>query len=83
MFSSGPTGDGDPVELTKGWRFPAKLESVVEQIHPRDITVFHSALDTQKLNFIEQWMIKNVKAPVGDFRDWEALMLGLGILLVS
>ena len=22
LFSSGPTGEGDPVELVKGWRFP-------------------------------------------------------------
>lgn len=73
LFSSGPTGDGDAVELTKGWRLPAKLESVVEQIGPQSITVFHGALDTQKLNFIEKWMIKNVKAPIGDFRDWDAI----------
>jgi hypothetical protein len=26
-----------------------------------------------KLNFIEKWMLKNVKAPIGDFRDWEAI----------
>jgi menaquinone-dependent protoporphyrinogen oxidase len=24
LFSSGPTGEGDPVELAQGWRFPAK-----------------------------------------------------------
>ncbi len=26
-----------------------------------------------KLNFFERWIIKKVKAPVGDFRDWEAI----------
>jgi len=25
------------------------------------------------MNLIEKWMIKNVKAPVGDFRDWDAI----------
>jgi hypothetical protein len=24
-------------------------------------------------DFIEKWMLKNVKAPAGDFRDWEAI----------
>lgn len=73
LFSSGPTGEGDPVELVKGWRIPAKLKPIVEHIQPRDIAVFHGALDTQQLNVIEKWMIKNVKAPVGDFRDWDTI----------
>jgi menaquinone-dependent protoporphyrinogen oxidase len=30
-------------------------------------------VETKKLNFIEKWMLKNVKAPLGDFRDWEAI----------
>ncbi len=27
----------------------------------------------KKLNLIEKWMLKNVKAPLGDFRDWKAI----------
>jgi len=27
----------------------------------------------KKLNPVEKWIIKNVKAPVGDFRDWDAI----------
>ena len=73
LFSSGPTGEGDPVELTQGWRFPGKLQPVADRIGPHDIAVFHGAVDVNKLNFIEKWMLKNVKAPVGDFRDWEAI----------
>jgi menaquinone-dependent protoporphyrinogen oxidase len=73
LFSSGPTGEGDPVELLQGWRLPGKLQSIVDRIQPRDIAVFHGATDVNKLNFIEKWMLKNVKAPVGDFRDWEAI----------
>jgi menaquinone-dependent protoporphyrinogen oxidase len=30
-------------------------------------------VDVDKLSFIERWMLKNVQAPVGDFRDWEAI----------
>jgi menaquinone-dependent protoporphyrinogen oxidase len=73
LFSSGPTGEGDPVELTQGWRFPAKLQPIVDRIAPRDIAIFHGVLDLKKMNFIERWMIKNVKTPLGDFRDWEAI----------
>jgi menaquinone-dependent protoporphyrinogen oxidase len=74
LFSSGPTGEGDAVELTQGWRLPDKLQPIADRIAPRDIAVFHGAVDAGKLNFIEKWMIKNVKAPVGDFRDWEAII---------
>jgi menaquinone-dependent protoporphyrinogen oxidase len=73
LFSSGPTGEGDPVELTQGWKFPGKLQPIADRIGPRDIALFHGASDPDKLNFIEKWMLKNVKAPVGDFRDWEAI----------
>lgn len=73
LFSSGPTGEGDLVELLKGWRFPEAQQPIADRIQPRDIAVFHGALNRDKLNFIEKWMIKNVKAPVGDFRDWQAI----------
>jgi menaquinone-dependent protoporphyrinogen oxidase len=73
LFSSGPTGEGDPLKLTSGWRLPGALQPVVDRIQPRDIAVFHGVLDMNQLNVIEKWMIKNVKAPMGDFRDWEAI----------
>lgn len=73
LFSSGPTGEGDPVELVQGWRFPGKLQSIADRIGPREITIFHGAVDANKLNFIEKWMLKNVGAPAGDYRDWEAI----------
>jgi menaquinone-dependent protoporphyrinogen oxidase len=73
LFSSGPTGQGDPVELLQDWRFPGSLQPIADRIRPRDIAVFHGNVDLKKLNFIEKWMLKNVKAPTGDFRDWEAI----------
>jgi menaquinone-dependent protoporphyrinogen oxidase len=73
LFSSGPTGKGNPVELTEGWHFPKALQPIADRIQPRDIAVFHGAIHKQKLNFIEKWMINNVKAPLGDFRDWDAI----------
>jgi menaquinone-dependent protoporphyrinogen oxidase len=73
LFSSGPTGKGDPAELAQGWRFPGKLQPIADRIAPRDIAVFKGAVDLDKLKFIERWMLKNVKAPAGDFRDWETI----------
>jgi menaquinone-dependent protoporphyrinogen oxidase len=73
LFSSGPTGEGDAVELMQGWRFPGKLQPIADRIGPRDIAAFHGAADVNKLSFIEKWMLKTVKAPIGDFRDWDAI----------
>ena len=73
LFSSGPTGEGDPSELVQGWRFPGSLQASIDKIQPRDIAVFHGAIDLERLSFIEKWMIKNVGAPVGDYRDWQAV----------
>jgi menaquinone-dependent protoporphyrinogen oxidase len=73
LFSSGPTGEGDPAELMQGWRFPGKLQPIADSIGPRDIAVFRGAVDESKLNWLEKWALKNVKAPAGDFRDWDAI----------
>jgi len=73
LFSSGPTGSGDPLELLKGWRFPKALQPVFDRVKPRGIAVFHGMIDVKKAGFFERWVIKKVKAPVGDFRDWNAI----------
>jgi menaquinone-dependent protoporphyrinogen oxidase len=73
LFSSGPTGEGDPVQLLKGWRFPEALRPIADRIKPRDIALFHGNLDMKKLNLAEKLIIKAVKAPTGDFRDWGAI----------
>ena len=75
LFSSGPTGEGDPVELVEGQRLPAALKLVVDRIQPRDIAVFHGFINPDKINFIEKWSIKSlVKKPFGDFRNWYAIV---------
>jgi len=73
LFSSGPTGEGDPVKLTRGWSFPGKLKPVADRIAPRDIALFHGAIDTDNLNFLSKWMIRKVEAPSGDYRDWRMI----------
>ncbi|RPI79924.1 MAG: protoporphyrinogen oxidase [Chloroflexi bacterium] len=74
LFSSGPTGEGDPVKLVDGQRLPAALQPVADRIQPRDVAVFHGYINPDKVNAIEKWAIKSlVKKPFGDFRDWDAI----------
>jgi menaquinone-dependent protoporphyrinogen oxidase len=73
LFSSGPSGSGNPLGLVKGWRLPKSLLPAAERIQPRDIAVFHGDVNIRKLNFIEKKMIETVKVPFGDFRDWDAI----------
>jgi len=73
LFSSGPAGEGDAVELTEGWRFPGAQQPIADRIQPRDIAVFHGVINMNKLNPIEKWMFKKFESPVGDFRDWDAI----------
>ena len=73
LFSSGPTGEGDAVELMKGWRFPGRLQPIIDRIKPRDIAIFHGSIDMKKLSFFEKLIVRAVKAPIGDFRDWNSI----------
>jgi menaquinone-dependent protoporphyrinogen oxidase len=73
LFSSGPTGEGDPNTLVKGWEFPESLRPVADAIKPHDIALFHGKLDPDTLNFMERSAVRLVKAPTGDFRDWNAI----------
>jgi len=68
LFSSGPTDPEGEDGLSAKAR--AELEGA---IHPREHAVFFGAIDVDRLGFIEKRMIKAVKAPTGDFRDWDAI----------
>jgi menaquinone-dependent protoporphyrinogen oxidase len=73
FFSSGPTGEGDPLELMSGWRFPEGLQPVADRVKPRDTAFFGGALYPDKMNLAERLIIKSLKAPTGDFRNWDAI----------
>jgi menaquinone-dependent protoporphyrinogen oxidase len=73
LFSSGPSGKGDPVELMSGWKFPEAQKPIAERIHARDTALFHGSLDPEKLSLPEKLILKGIKSPLGDFRDWEAV----------
>lgn len=73
LFSSGPTGEGDPIVLLEGWRLPPDQQPLIDRIQPRDIAVFHGNINEARVNFIERTAVKALKKPFGDFRDWKAV----------
>ena len=73
LFSDGPTGEGHPVDLMNGWRFPDALRPAAEHAGARDMVLFHGFLNPDKLNFAEKMLLKAMKAVMGDFRDWDAI----------
>lgn len=73
IFSSGPAEKGAPEELLKGWRVPNGLKEIIQNIEPKSITIFHGDVRPDKMNWLERWMIKNVKSGIGDFRDWDMI----------
>jgi len=69
MFSSGPLGD----RVADQEEQPRQLEKIRRSISPRDHRMFFGALDMSTLSFGERMIVKAVKAPEGDFRDWDEI----------
>jgi menaquinone-dependent protoporphyrinogen oxidase len=66
LFSSGPIGDPprpqeDPVDASE----------FVEQSGAREHRVFGGKLDKSRLSFGEKAIVMALRAPEGDFRDWD------------
>lgn len=70
LFSSGPTGSEPPPDVGVSEK---QLTSLRETIHPRDHRLFAGVLDPKELGFLERQMVKAVKAPTGDFRNWDEI----------
>ena len=73
LFSSGPTGEGQPEKIIGDWRFPSDLKETADRVKPRDIKLFHGLIDPKKLSLLERQAVKMVKAAIGDHRDWEMI----------
>ena len=68
LFSSGPIGEPlrpeeDPVDVT----------ALVARVQPREHRVFAGKLDRRALGFAERAIVRALRAPEGDFRDWTAI----------
>ena len=73
LFNSGPLGQGNAAEQAGELGFPKSLRPIADRIAVRDVAVFFGAVDLDRLNPLERWLLKNVKSPSGDFRDWDAI----------
>jgi hypothetical protein len=69
LFSSGPLG----TEVKDAEQQPKEMAEFQQVIGPREQRIFFGALDHSHLSFAERVMVKAVRAPEGDFRDWEAI----------
>ena len=67
LFSSGPLGE----HIQDVEDQPKQISEFRETLQTRDHHVFMGALDPDKLGFAERMMVKAVKAPAGDYRDWD------------
>jgi menaquinone-dependent protoporphyrinogen oxidase len=66
VFSSGPLG----AQVADDEEQPKQLGEIQAKLSPRGHRTFFGALDASKLGFGERMIVKAVKAPEGDFRDW-------------
>jgi menaquinone-dependent protoporphyrinogen oxidase len=68
LFSSGPMGDPPrPVGDPEG------VAALIDAVRPREHRVFSGRLESGDLGFGEKLILKAVRAPLGDFRDWPAI----------
>jgi menaquinone-dependent protoporphyrinogen oxidase len=70
LFSSGPLG---PPEALKPEGDPVDVEALMDTVGGVDHRVFAGRLDRRLLGFGEKAVVVAVRAPEGDFRDWEAI----------
>jgi menaquinone-dependent protoporphyrinogen oxidase len=68
LFSSGPIGNPPKPEED-----PVDVAGIVEALSPRGHEVFAGRLDPALLGFGERAVVAALRAPSGDFRDWNAI----------
>jgi menaquinone-dependent protoporphyrinogen oxidase len=70
LFSSGPLG---PPDRLKPEGDPVDAAALIAAVGAQDHRVFAGRLDRELLGFGEKAVVLAVRAPEGDFRDWEAI----------
>ena len=51
----------------------AYLNTVRPLLNPVDEVFFSGRIDLETLSFVDRLMVKMVKSPIGDFRDWNGI----------
>jgi menaquinone-dependent protoporphyrinogen oxidase len=68
VFSSGPLGDPPKPDEE-----PVDVASIVEATAPVEHRIFAGKIDKSELGFGERAIMVAVRAPDGDFRDWDEI----------
>jgi menaquinone-dependent protoporphyrinogen oxidase len=69
LFSSGPLGPANPKPSVD----PAHLEEMLVATRARGHRIFVGDLDRSALGLGERLIVKLVRAPEGDFREWDLI----------
>jgi menaquinone-dependent protoporphyrinogen oxidase len=69
LFSVGPLGE-PPKPEDAG---PAAISDAIKATQARAHQVFAGKLDRAALGHLERLMVRALRAPEGDFRDWDAI----------
>jgi menaquinone-dependent protoporphyrinogen oxidase len=69
LFSSGPIGADQPQPASP----PAHLEELIHATNARGHRTFVGMLDKDKLSLGERLIATVVRAPAGDYRDWDEI----------
>ena len=70
--STDPSGCSPPVRSAVP-RSPTTIRHLVDEVHARGHELFSGRLDKSVLGFAERAIVAAVRAPDGDFRNWEAI----------
>jgi menaquinone-dependent protoporphyrinogen oxidase len=73
LFSSGPIGDPPKPDED-----PVDVAALVQATGAREHRVFAGRLDKHRLGFAEKAVVLALRAPEGDFRDWDAVRAWAG-----
>lgn len=68
LFSSGPVGDPPKPDED-----PVDVADIYESTAAQEHRVFAGKIDKSKLGFAEKAIMVAVRAPEGDFRDWDQI----------
>ncbi|MFA9271142.1 flavodoxin domain-containing protein [Svornostia abyssi] len=69
LFSSGPVGEPEP----KPDGDPADVDDLIETVGAREHVVFPGRIKREELGFAERAIVRALRVPDGDFRDWVAI----------
>lgn len=68
LFSVGPLGDPPKPDEE-----PVDVRALIESTKASEHRIFTGRLDRKQLNFVEKALVIALRAPEGDFRDWDAI----------